>query len=56
MSFLSRAERRFASMDAILEAMARDPAIRRRRIASAAAVTLLVAVAGVASWRSLHGP
>ena len=49
-------ERRFASMDEILEAMARDPALRRRRIASAAAVTLLVAVAGVASWRSLHGP
>jgi serine/threonine protein kinase/tetratricopeptide (TPR) repeat protein len=49
-------EKRFATMDAILEAMARDPAVRRRRIASAAAVTLLVAVAGVASWRSLHGP
>ena len=49
-------DKRFASMDAILDAMARDPALRRRRIASAAAVGLLVTVAGVASWRSLHGP
>ncbi|HEX9100936.1 MAG TPA: serine/threonine-protein kinase [Polyangia bacterium] len=47
---------RFPSMDAILDAMAKDPAARRRRIASAAAVALLVGVAGAASWRSLHGP
>ncbi len=49
-------ERRFASMDQILEAMGNDPALRRRRIAGVAAVGLLVAVAGVASWRSVHGP
>ncbi|MCU1278186.1 MAG: hypothetical protein JWM53_1732, partial [bacterium] len=49
-------ERRFATMDAILAELANDPAARRRRISWAAAVTLLVAVAGVASWRSLRGP
>jgi len=49
-------EKRYPSMDAILDAMGKDPALRRRRIASAAAVALLVAIAGVASWRNLHGP
>jgi tetratricopeptide (TPR) repeat protein len=49
-------DKRFASMDEILEAMARDPALRRRRLLGATGVALLVGIAGVASWRSLHGP
>ncbi|MGZ3408075.1 MAG: serine/threonine-protein kinase, partial [Polyangia bacterium] len=49
-------ERRFPSMDAILDELANDPALRRRRLGWAAAVAALVAVAGVASWRSLRSP
>ncbi len=49
-------EKRFASMDEILDAMSRDPALRRRRLAGGAGVALLVGIAAVASWRSLHGP
>jgi tetratricopeptide (TPR) repeat protein len=49
-------ERRFASMEQILDAMGRDPALRRRRLAGGLGVALLVGIAGAASWRSLHGP
>jgi len=49
-------ERRFPTMDAILAAMANDPALRRRRLAGAGAIALLVGIAGVASWRNLHAP
>ena len=49
-------DRRYPTMDAILAAMADDPALRRRRYAGVAAVGLLVGIAGVASWRNLHAP
>ncbi|HSN32502.1 MAG TPA: serine/threonine-protein kinase, partial [Ideonella sp.] len=49
-------EKRWSSMAAILEALAHDPDARRRRIVGGAAVALLVAVAGVATWRSFRDP
>ena len=49
-------DRRFPSMDAILAALADDPALRGAALAAgAAAVALLVGIAGVASWRNLRG-
>jgi len=49
-------DKRFPSMNDILAAMADDPAVRRRRLATAGAVALLVGLAGVASWRGLRAP
>jgi tetratricopeptide (TPR) repeat protein/predicted Ser/Thr protein kinase len=43
---------RFPSMDALLAALAADPAIRRRRVLGALAATALV---GVAAWGLLRG-
>src|SRR5262249_40300915 len=49
-------EKRWPSMDAILDAMGRDPMARWRRVGLTAAGLALVAVAGVASWRGLRDP
>ena len=47
-------DRRWPSMNAILEAMAFDPTARRRRLSWSAAAVALVAVAGVATWHGLR--
>ncbi len=49
-------DKRWPSMDAILEALARDPAARRRRIGSVVAVGLMIGAAGLATFRGLRGP
>jgi serine/threonine protein kinase/tetratricopeptide (TPR) repeat protein len=49
-------EKRWPSMDAILDALERDPAARRRRIGSVVAIGLMVGAASFASWRGMRGP
>ncbi len=47
-----RAEDRFPSMEALLQALAADPRVRRRKLAVAAVVGVLVAAAAVAGARA----
>ncbi len=49
-------ERRWASMDAMIEALGRDPDARRKRIILVAAATTLIAGAGVAVWGARRDP
>jgi serine/threonine protein kinase/tetratricopeptide (TPR) repeat protein len=52
-------EKRWPSMDAIIEALGRDPAVRRQRrlrIGGGAALFAVVGVAGGVTWRNLAGP
>ncbi|HEX4459805.1 MAG TPA: serine/threonine-protein kinase, partial [Polyangia bacterium] len=49
-------DKRWPSMDAILDALARDPAARRRRIGSVVALGLMVGAASFATVRGLRGP
>ena len=49
-------EKRWPSMDAVLEALSRDPDARRRRLLWAGSMAALVAVAGVGAWRGLRDP
>ncbi len=49
-------EDRWPSMDAIIEALGRDPDARRRRLVLGAAATVLVAGAGLLVWQSRRDP